>query len=745
MGKSSKINCKSASHKLFKDRAKYSLIWKLPGKTAAASMSQSLRSKLRSTGTAKETRFKYPIRFGYGDGSGTAEGRTRDVILAEETTSEDEEVGSSVEEEEEDEEPQIQSTPLIQKSPPPRKLDPAIAVAGNEESEESGTESESESDTATPNVKPLATKPMEDMNAKKPISETVERRLKKKFENNAGKGKKGEDRSFSKAHEHNAFELSKKIWGKEGISGKVKSSAAKSNGKAKANNKAVVALKAEFHSSPDKKVDIGVPMEVDKVPKSSVSNLFDKRFCVSGLEEELLKHSLDMVDSERKATLEARWRKLQIAELELFIERNELVKEHAKEQVHQMLREWKAELNEPSLASSLQQGGSPGSFSSDICRLLQLCEEEDDATSVLAAPKPETNDQNLQVGDTAAFQEVNMSIKLICPSEGMGFLMFEAFGFILIVDKATTISLQFFSSCVEQDFITLNLRQHQRGFPLVDHCNDSPSGICAMPMNSLEGATQLEHHQMDLHQDFEHFYTGYNGTGFAGEDAMLHTTPSYLPSVCLPVPPSAFLGPKCALWDCPRPAQGLDWCQDYCSSFHASLAMNEGPPGMGPILRPGGIVLKDGLLFAALSAKAQGKNVGIPECEGAATAKSPWNASELFDLSVLEGESMREWLFFDKPRRAFESGNRSRGLYWITVGVAGMSQGSKLELKLVDGKKNAKGKSANDTVADLQKQMGRLTAEFPTENKRNVKEGLKLMLCTFAHRRARIFGVDSSI
>ncbi|KAE8696745.1 oxygen-evolving enhancer protein 3 [Hibiscus syriacus] len=156
------------------------------------------------------------------------------------------------------------------------------------------------------------------------------RRLKKKFENNAGKGKKGEDRSFSKAHEHNAFELSKKIWGKEGISGKVKSSAAKSNGKAKANNKAVVALKAEFHSSPDKKVDIGVPMEVDKVPKSSVSNLFDKRFCVSGLEEELLKHSLDMVDSERKAILEARWRKLQIAELELFIERNELVKEHAK-------------------------------------------------------------------------------------------------------------------------------------------------------------------------------------------------------------------------------------------------------------------------------------------------------------------------------------------------------------------------------------------------------------------------------
>ncbi|KAE8707557.1 Transcription factor VOZ1 [Hibiscus syriacus] len=307
----------------------------------------------------------------------------------------------------------------------------------------------------------------------------------------------------------------------------------------------------------------------------------------------------------------------------------------------------------------------------------------------------------------------------------------------------------------------VNQGQHQRGFPLIDHCKNSPSGVHAMPINNLEGATQLEYHQIDLHRDFEHFYTGYNGTGFVGEDAMLHT-PSYLPSVCLPVPPSAFLGPKCALWDCPRPAQGLDWCQDYCSSFHASLAMNEGPPGVGPILRPGGIGLKDGLLFAALSAKAQGKDVGIPECEGAATAKSPWNAPELFDLSVLEGESMREWLFFDKPRRAFESGNRKqrslpdysgRGwhesrkqvmnefgglkrsyymdpqplhhfelhLYEYEINKCDVCALYRLELKLIDGKKNAKGKSANDTVADLQKQMGRLTAEFPTDNKRYVR------------------------
>lgn len=49
----------------------------------------------------------------------------------------------------------------------------------------------------------------------------------------------------------------------------------------------------------------------------------------------------------------------------------------------------------------------------------------------------------------------------------------------------------------------------------------------------------------------------------------------------------------------------------------------------------------------------------------------------------------------------------------------------RLELKLVDGKKAPKGKIANDTVADLQKQMGRLTAEFQLENSNNNKRFAK--------------------
>ncbi|KAL7212984.1 hypothetical protein ACSBR2_015646 [Camellia fascicularis] len=385
------------------------------------------------------------------------------------------------------------------------------------------------------------------------------------------------------------------------------------------------------------------------------------------------------------------------------------------EQVHQMLREWKSELNEPSPASSLQ-GGSLGSFSSDIYRLLQLCEEEDDATSALAAPKPEPDAP--KVGDSTRFQE--------------GFNM--------------------------------NQGHHGQDFHLVDQCKGSPSVVQNMGVNNLGFPSPLDYHAYDLHQDLEqNFFSGFDGTTVLYEEEAMHHIPGFLPNIC--PPPSAFLGPKCALWDCPRPAQGLD----YCSSFHAALALNEGPPGMSPVLRPGGIGLKDGLLFAALSAKAQGKEVGIPECEGAATAKSPWNAPELFDLRVLEIETIREWLFFDKPRRAFESGNRKqrslpdyngRGwhesrkqvmnefgglkrsyymdpqprkdfewhLYEYEINKCDACALYRLEFKLLDGKKSTKGKITNVSLADLQKQMGRLTAEFPSDNKRSVKGRTKASL-----------------
>ncbi|KAK9150342.1 hypothetical protein Syun_008651 [Stephania yunnanensis] len=393
------------------------------------------------------------------------------------------------------------------------------------------------------------------------------------------------------------------------------------------------------------------------------------------------------------------------------------------EQVHQMLREWKSELNEPSPASSLLGGGgggSLGSFPSDICRLLQRSEEEDDATSALAEPPPPPKLEP----DVQAHQ----------------------------ADNPTVFHQEYF----------VNQAHGDGAFHGVDQCKGIDLHESTL-MTNLELAAQLDYHQFDLHQNFDHNLYIFNGNGQCGEDPMHHFS-DLLPSNCLP--PAAFLGPKCALWDCPRPAQGSEWFRDYCSSFHTALAMSEGPPGMIPVMRPGGIGLKDGPLFSALTAKTEGKDVGIPECEGAATTKSPWNAPELFNLSVVEGETIREWLFFDKPRRAFESGNRKqrslpdyngRGwhesrkqvmkeygglkrsyymdpqpltrfewhLYEYEINNCDACALYRLELKLVDGKKSPKGKVMNDPLADLQKQMGRLTAEFPMDNKRSVKGRIK--------------------
>lgn len=127
----------------------------------------------------------------------------------------------------------------------------------------------------------------------------------------------------------------------------------------------------------------------------------------------------------------------------------------------------------------------------------------------------------------------------------------------------------------------------------------------------------------------------------------------------LPPPSVAFLNPKCALWDCPRPARGGLESMYYCSVFHEELAVNEGAPGMCPVVRPGGIDLKDGPLFAALGARVGGHAVGIPELQGAATSKSPWNAPGKvhFSLTCLFSRaghlriiSLRQKLFSRPPK-----------------------------------------------------------------------------------------------
>ena len=131
--------------------------------------------------------------------------------------------------------------------------------------------------------------------------------------------------------------------------------------------------------------------------------------------------------------------------------------------------------------------------------------------------------------------------------------------------------------------------------------------------------------------------------------------------------------------------------------------------------------------------------------------------TELFDTSMLPGETIREWLFFDKPRRAFESGTRKQrslpdhcGRGWhesrkqIMKDLGGLKRSYymdpqptpqyewhlfeyelsnydacalyRMELKLVNtNKKNSKCKvQHHDPVTALQNQIGRLPANFST-------------------------------
>ncbi|XP_028761660.1 transcription factor VOZ1-like [Neltuma alba] len=416
------------------------------------------------------------------------------------------------------------------------------------------------------------------------------------------------------------------------------------------------------------------------------------------------------------------------------------------ELVHQTLQEWKTELNAPSPASSLADGNL-GLFSEELAQLLQELEEEDDATSELAKSAPlktEPDLHNINETNRSSFQEK-------CSDENQQGHVLEDFcqyeGAASTPNRKNAVNS--LDMITQPDNHQLSLNQDVNYFrgghnsDLIEQCNIYQE--CRQ--NSAIKSTDPD--QFTLNEDFDcDVFVGADDIQQSGEDVL----PNILPNIC--PPPSAFLGPKCALWDCFRPAQGLKCCQDYCCSSHEILANNEGLPGMTPILRPGGIDVKDGPLFAAVNAKTLGKEVGIPNCEGAASTKSPWNAPELFDLSLFKGETVREWLFFDKPRRAFDSGNRKqrslpdysgRGwhesrkqvmkeyegqkrsyymdpqplsylewhLYEYTVNKYDGYALYRLELKLVDKKKSPKGKVTKESLADIQNKMGKLSADAP--------------------------------
>ncbi|WVZ68795.1 hypothetical protein U9M48_017687 [Paspalum notatum var. saurae] len=421
-------------------------------------------------------------------------------------------------------------------------------------------------------------------------------------------------------------------------------------------------------------------------------------------------------------------------------------------QLQQMLREWRSELSAPSPASSLQ--GNTRELSdppSDTLRLLQLtaAEEEDDATSKMVElqqppPPPPPPPANQGQGHAQVCQGMKPE-----PRE-------EAVD--VAVPQPQPQSLPNGAAAVFHDqMYYVNQELTVEDFLYDDDYKINLSGSNPDLLNNVEGIGQLEYPQFNLPELPPNVYLDMSNCGQNTGDVFLHM--SDLLTTMTPAP-SAFLRPKCALWDCPRPAIGSERWHDYCSMYHADLAVKEeGPPGTMPVIRPRGIDLKDGPLFAALSAKIQGKHVGIPICEGAATAKSPWNAPELFDLYIFEGESIREWLFFDKPRRAFDSGNRKQrslpdysGRGWhesrkqVMKDFGGLKRSYymdpqpsntyewhlyeyeindcdafalyRLEFKSSDAKKSAKSKLACNPLNEIQQQMVRLSADSPVDTKR---------------------------
>lgn len=437
-----------------------------------------------------------------------------------------------------------------------------------------------------------------------------------------------------------------------------------------------------------------------------------------------------------------------------------------------MLREWRAELSVPSPASSFQNSQGNNREASDppseTLRLLQLAvaEEEDDATSKLAVPRSPQQvpafHQNQGHGHGQDVQMPNLGQQGEAVAGGAAPLQ-QPLGQGVQGDcgEVAAVANAMFNDQFNDQMYYIDHELSIDDFLQDDDYKINLPGSNEDHFNNLHEVGPLENQQFDLPLDLPpHSYIDANNSEQNTGDVFVHM--SDLLTTIWPSP-SQYLGPKCALWDCGRPVGGSEDSGDYCNPYHAGLALNDdGLLGTRPVMRPRGIDLKDGPLFAALIAKVQGKNVGIPVCGGAATSKSPWNAPELFDLSLLEGESLREWLFFDTPRRAFESGNRKQrslpdysGRGWhesrkqLMKDFAGLKRSYymdpqpssshewhlfeyeinssdalalyRLEYKSCDSKKSAKSKLASSSLNEIQQQMVRLTADSPVENKRTAR------------------------
>jgi hypothetical protein len=151
------------------------------------------------------------------------------------------------------------------------------------------------------------------------------RRLRKKYETNAVKDKKGKEPTFAKPHEQKAYDFSKKIWGND-------SGTEKKNQTLKVKEPLIVPCKlAKMEKKPLLQKEV-LQLEGEKKNAThSQSTQLNSRTIEAPLGVELIiKDRLDLIDELKKTELDEKWKKLHVEEVELYLKRVELIQEQTK-------------------------------------------------------------------------------------------------------------------------------------------------------------------------------------------------------------------------------------------------------------------------------------------------------------------------------------------------------------------------------------------------------------------------------
>lgn len=139
------------------------------------------------------------------------------------------------------------------------------------------------------------------------------RALKKKFENNLGRGKKkGKDPSFSKAHDGKAFDLAKLVWGDNGIMALEPLSAVKSK-------KVEPAVKKQEEPAVKKQEEPCV-MNQEFVPIVDLVARF-------GVDDLAAKQSWSRLSSEDRERFEEQWKALQLKKFKFYSQKSGFIHE----------------------------------------------------------------------------------------------------------------------------------------------------------------------------------------------------------------------------------------------------------------------------------------------------------------------------------------------------------------------------------------------------------------------------------